>query len=437
MGLRSDHAAPWDSQGRSCTCHGSQRRLEEEGAGLRLSTITKDGDEDYTRIPCLAFADDVVLMAETAADMQQLMNICTEEASRDNFKFNAEKTQWLSFNTEGDQNFYLQNHVVKKTTSYKYLGVTITSDKDYLAQHERNILAKSNQLKGAVWHLARHSYNKYSVGRILWKTLAVPAVTYANDALTYSAAGIKGLDRHQYELGRWLLGGSSCTANTAVTGEMGWSTHQNREARSKLQYMGRLKFLPEKNYARRMYYHIRYKGTRTNWIKKLKDIDTKYSGDTNRQQATTEREWARTIRKEVTQAGIQQWQRAIQRKQSLELYRRHKSEPAPYHRYRGDRASALLFQARTGCLLTQSRKCELYGEDPTCRLCGEENETIEHVVNRCRSLEHTRKNSPTDSLERALGLTDADDPDDGAQRETEDTGRRLVMWERLCRNTKT
>ncbi|KAG0412130.1 hypothetical protein HPB47_010732 [Ixodes persulcatus] len=116
-------------------------------------TITKDGDEDYTRIPCLAFADDVVLMAETAADMQHLMNICTEEASRDNFKFNAENT--------------------------------------------------------------------YSVGRILWKTLAVPAVTYANDALTYSAAGIKGLDRHQYELGRWLLGGSSCTANTAVTGEMG------------------------------------------------------------------------------------------------------------------------------------------------------------------------------------------------------------------------
>ncbi|CAN8022845.1 unnamed protein product [Ixodes persulcatus] len=127
------------------------------------------------------------------------------------------------------------------------------------------MVAKSNQLKGAVWHLARHSYNKYSVGRILWKTLAGPAVTYANDALAYSAAGIKGLDRHQYELGRWLLGGSSCTANTAVTGEMGWSTHQNREARSKLQYMGRLKFLPEENYARRMYYHIRYKGTRTNW----------------------------------------------------------------------------------------------------------------------------------------------------------------------------
>ncbi|KAG0440191.1 hypothetical protein HPB47_016378 [Ixodes persulcatus] len=176
---------------------------------------------------------------------------------------------------------------------------------------------------------------------------------------------------------------------------MGWSTHQKREARSKLQYMGRLKFLPEENYARRMYYEIRYKGTRTNWIKKLKAMDSKYSGDTNRQQATTEREWAKTIRKEVTQGGIQQWQRAIQRKRGL-----------------------------SSTESTRSRKCELYGDDSTCRLCGEEKETIEHVVSRCRRLEHTRKNSPSDSLERALGLTDADD---GTQRKTEDTGRRLVI----------
>ncbi|CAN8031150.1 unnamed protein product [Ixodes persulcatus] len=108
-----------------------------------------------------------------------------------------------------------------------------------------------------VWHLARHSYNKYSVGRILWKTLGVPATTYANDTLTYSAAISRRLYRQvsrlgpQYELGRWLLGGSSCTANAAVTGEMGWSTHQTREARSKLHYVGRLKFLPPESIARR------------------------------------------------------------------------------------------------------------------------------------------------------------------------------------------
>ncbi|KAG0416558.1 hypothetical protein HPB47_006319 [Ixodes persulcatus] len=104
----------------------------------------------------------------------------------------------------------------------------------------------------------------------------------------------------------------------------------------------------------------------------------------------------------------QQWQRATQKKQSLELYRKHNSEPAPYRRYRGHRASALVLQARTGCLLTQSRRCELYGDDPACPLCGEEEETIDHIM-------QTTK----------------------ARRETEDTERRLVLWERLCRNMET
>ncbi|KAM7281199.1 hypothetical protein ISCGN_006048 [Ixodes scapularis] len=238
------------------------KQLEEEGAGLRLSTKTKDGEEEYTRIPCLAFADDVVLITESSTDMQHMMDICTRVAARDNLKFNAGKTQWMGFNANLDTTFYLQNQKVQKTTAYKYLGVTITHSKEYLTEQEENVIKKSNKLKGVVWHLARHSYNKYSVGRVLWKSLAVPAVTYANDALTYSETVVKCLDRHQYELGRWLLGGSSCTANAAVTGEMGWSTHEIRDARSKLAYMDRLKFLLQESYARRMYYHIRYKGPR-------------------------------------------------------------------------------------------------------------------------------------------------------------------------------
>ncbi|KAM7292944.1 hypothetical protein ISCGN_026077 [Ixodes scapularis] len=128
-------------------------------------------------------------------------------------------------------------------------------------------------------------------------------------------------------------------------------------------------------------------------------------------------------------------QRPTQKKQSLELYRKRNSDPAPFCRYRGDRATALIFQTRTGCLLAQSRRCELYRDDPTCPLCGEEEETIDLVVSQCQRLEHTGKNASSCSLEPALGLADADD--DGARRETEDTERHLVVWEILCRDMET
>lgn len=110
----------------------------------------------------------------------------------------------------------------------------------------------------------------------------------------------------------------------------GMSTHEIREDRSKLAYMGRLKFLPQESYARRMYYHIRYQGSKTGWMKRIKTIDSKYGGGTTRHLVTTEQEWARTIRAVVTRAGIEDWRRTMQRILSLQLYRKHKKEPAPY-----------------------------------------------------------------------------------------------------------
>lgn len=54
--------------------------LEEKGPGLHFTTVTTEGDQDYTRIPCLAFGDDLVLLAEFKADMQHLLDICAEVA---------------------------------------------------------------------------------------------------------------------------------------------------------------------------------------------------------------------------------------------------------------------------------------------------------------------------------------------------------------------
>ncbi|KAG0430156.1 hypothetical protein HPB47_022972 [Ixodes persulcatus] len=92
----------------------------------------------------------------------------------------------------------------------------------------------------------------------------------------------------------------------------------------------------------------------------------------------------------------------MSKKQSLARYRQHKNAPASYHQYRGDKASALLFQAPTGALLTQKRRQELYGEDATCRLCGLENEDLEHVFYRCPHLQPS--DTSRGDLDEVLGL---------------------------------
>lgn len=404
-------------------------QVNREGPGLRLSTVTTERQEIYTKISCLAFADDIVLLAESPADLQHLLDICSRVAHEDCLTFNTDKTQWMGINIDDkDITFTIQGNTIKKTATYRYLGITISDQKNYLDKHQELLLKQSNRLKGRVWHLSRHSYNPYRVGRTLWKTLAVPAITYAGDTLAYSTQTVRCLDRHQNELGRWLLGGSFATANAAVTGELAWSTFEAREARSKIQYAGRLKFLPETNYSQRIYLHLRYRGIKTQWMKRLASLENKFGHNTKLEEAKSEREWRIITKNTITEASTEMWRTSAAKKRSLQLYLEYKQAPDREPFYRGDRESALLFQARTGSLPTRKRHWELFDTDPSCRLCGATEETIQHILMDCPRL--GARDLPKINLAEYLGLPD--DPVDTRVEHTESAKRRLKLWDRLC-----
>lgn len=239
------------------------------------------------------------------------------------------------------------------------------------------------------------------------KPITVPAVTYANDAIVIGKTYSKLVDRYKTEIGTWLLVANCCTANAEITGEMGWLTHEDMEAKPKTYYLGRLASLSSERYARRVYHHIIYRGISTGVIRKIAAIDSKLSADTQRHHTTSEKQCASTTRSEITAKRTHLWQEAMRKKQSLARYRQHTNAPAPYHQYPGDRASALLFHARTGALLTQKRRQELFGDDATCRPCGLEDENLEHVFYRCPHLQ------PSDTVGRdfdeVLGLKKTQD----------------------------
>ncbi|XP_064468588.1 uncharacterized protein LOC135380802 [Ornithodoros turicata] len=407
------------------------QELELSGKGVTIHTHDTKGLQTTTHLPALAFADDIVLLARTSQDLQHLLNLCTKTAELNGMKFSKEKTQWMKIgrNSASSETFSLQNFVITHTNEYKYLGVLLQNQPDYLEKYEKSIIANTNRKKGHIWHLARHSYNPYSVGKLLWKTVAVPAATYANEALCYSTTTIKALERQQREIGKWILRGNMATANTAIEGEIGWSRFEYRDARSKTRYLGRLIHLPEGRYARRLFEHVRYTGIRTEWVKRIGRIDSKYSRGTRRQTTKNSIEWNRCINKEMKKIENEDWNQRTTKKQSLALYNSYKSTPAPFNAYRGDRQSGLLFQARTGALLTRQRLAQLFRHnETTCILCGEEEEDIGHVLFRCPATMATRPEGA--DIATALGLTTP--PDDGSASDIVETTRRhLTNWDRL------
>ncbi|KAH8042281.1 hypothetical protein HPB51_021365 [Rhipicephalus microplus] len=122
------------------------------------------------------------------------------------------------------------------------------------------------------------------------------------------------------------------------------------------------------------------------------------------------------------------WRTSAAKKRSLQLYLEYKQAPDREPFYRGDRESALLFQARTGSLPTRKRHWELFDTDPSCRLCGATEETIQHILMDCPRL--GARDLPKINLAEYLGLPD--DPVDTRVEHTESAKRRLKLWDRLC-----
>ncbi|KAL1415225.1 hypothetical protein MTO96_029646 [Rhipicephalus appendiculatus] len=138
-------------------------------------------------------------------------------------------------------------------------------------------------------------------------------------------------------------------------------------------------------------------------MQRLASLESKLGPNPKLQLTKKESEWRQEVSRWTTEISTDLWHKATTKKRSLTHYATHKLAPSNEPHYRGDKASALLFQDRTGSLVTQKRRHELFDTDPSCRLCGATEKTIAHVLQACPRLHDRPRTSP--SLAELLGLS--------------------------------
>lgn len=119
---------------------GVERALLQSGLGFGLR-YTTSGIDDNRRIPGLAYADDLLLMADSPRDLQSLLDICAAEMKGLGLRFNAQKTtvvQLAGKMAEGTV-LKLEEEVLQIASSVKYLGVTLCSGADLFGLHEERV----------------------------------------------------------------------------------------------------------------------------------------------------------------------------------------------------------------------------------------------------------------------------------------------------------
>ncbi|XP_077563663.1 uncharacterized protein LOC144179249 [Haemaphysalis longicornis] len=408
-----------------------ERKLLHCGLGFRLRYSTTGADEQY-RLPGLAFADDLVLMAECSQELQTLLDICFAEVTQLGLRFSAKKSAVLTFaGTSGDAAVTLGGEVISMCSSYKYLGVVLSAGASMYSHHEAKVRQSAVRGQCILRRRSLWGCNRFLMVRDLWKLVHVPALTFANAVVCLSMSTRQWLERQQRAVGRTAVGCHRYVANEAVQGDLGWSSFEAREAASKLSYRGRLQFMHRERWARRVFKYLAVTCIRTNWARRVYFLEKKYGFFREPVSVDTAAAWTRDTRRRVREEEEAMWQRAVREKPTLAVYAQHKTSIGGCQLYDNSLGSALLFEARAGALRTLVRQKTFDDQvaSVVCRACGEGDESAEHLILSCAGVgrcDNIRESGPPPTLQEALGFGDADGVVD--VRVVARTKRRLERW---------
>ena len=236
-----------------------------------LATRTNKGIQmKDSKINALFYADDIILLSESAEDMQEFLDITTTYARNYLVDFGYEKCNIMIVNkTEEDKHitWNLKNKEITLTSDYIYLGVWINENGQDKTMQEK--IALANSWMGRLASAAKMRTCKYETIREVWKTIAVPAIMYGMEAISVKDSDIERLETIQNKVARISLNAPKYVANETLRGDMGWSTFKERNMKACLTYKWRLECMKENRSAKQAYNDNNWN---SKWNKKCKKM---------------------------------------------------------------------------------------------------------------------------------------------------------------------
>jgi hypothetical protein len=233
-----------------------------KGAGKGVPYYGLDSDAaDRDKVCCLFYADDIVLLAETDAELQQLLNRVEEYSRKWRFKVSMPKTAAVVFGGaigEEEELRQLLEHAgepVEVRGSYKYLGMEVHSKLTGWAEFKARMLGKANRVMRASWGLGVQSgHMSVAGGQKLWKAFVRPLLEYGAEMWeTETDNKWAAAEAVQKEMGCKVLRCSRTVSDDFVLGELGWQPLRARRIMLRLRYWGKLERMDKGRLASRVY----------------------------------------------------------------------------------------------------------------------------------------------------------------------------------------
>ena len=209
-------------------------------------------------ISYILFADDLVLVSDSASGLQKLINSLYKYCSKWHLIVNLAKTKVVIFNGKSNvqnHNFVFNDTSIETTNMYKYLGNILSSDSKNIFKENYKYL--SDQSLKAIF--AAKSLIKKSVGRLtpklalkVFDTQILPILEYGLE-IWYTGKEIQDIEKVHLRYLKYMLGVKTQTSTLAIYGETGRLPLLIRQQIRVVKFWVRILKLPENHMVKSAY----------------------------------------------------------------------------------------------------------------------------------------------------------------------------------------
>ena len=181
-------------------------------------------------ISILAFADDIVILAENEKDLQKMLRHVEMWCKKWRLKVNTDKTNVVHFRKKNTQvtrfNFFFDGTSLKVVDKYKYLGTMLHEHLDYNVTSTILAAAAGRALGSVISKFKLLKNVGYQTFYKMFHSNVVPIVDYCSSVWGYNSADSG--NKIQYRAIRYFLGVHPKAPLLALEGDIGWMSCKTR-----------------------------------------------------------------------------------------------------------------------------------------------------------------------------------------------------------------
>lgn len=170
---------------------------------LVMDVVAEDAKE--TPPWSMMFADDIALSGKTREEVERKTEDWRKAMEERGLKVSRKKTEYMAYNGANEGDITMQDHVLKKVTSFKYLGSTMSQDGEIDEEVEKRIQAGWRNWKRLSGVLCDKRLSARRKGKV-FKVAVRPAMTYGAETWSIKKTQEKKLNVAEMKMLRWACG---------------------------------------------------------------------------------------------------------------------------------------------------------------------------------------------------------------------------------------